>query len=550
MRARPADIAWSAETDVLVIGLGGAGVCAALEALANGATVTAVERFSGGGATALSGGVVYAGGGTRHQVLAGHHDSPEEMYKYLELETQGVVSGETLMRYCRESVASLAWLEGHGVRIGGPLFDGKTAYPPDGFYLYWSGNERSAFASQRAIPAPRGHRTVGNGNTGHALFGPLRRSAERLGLNVIDHARVTRLMLDPGGAIIGAEFAQLERGSRAYRLHERYIKRVNRGIFLFPRVARRIESKIRKIEETCAKPRWIRARRAVVLAAGGFAYNREMVAFHAPKYGELNPFGTLGCDGSGIRLGQSAGGAVSRLDSVLATRVLSGEPLLSGVLVDRHGNRICNEDAYAGTLGRLIAESPGGKAWLIIDGTRYRRALRAQLPSKLSARAVMHQFPMLMKLLTAKNGRSLESLSRECGLRYETLVSTIEQYNAACRSGVDPLGKQSKFLQPIACGRFYAVDVSLNARFARAHIITMGGLVVDEETGNVRRGDGSSIERLYAAGRTSVGISSNYYVSGTSIGDCIFSGRRAGLHAAREIAGREIDVPIQSAQSA
>ncbi len=39
-------------------------------------------------------------------------------------------------------------------------------------------------------------------------------------------------------------------------------------------------------------------------------------------------------------------------------------------------------------------------------------------------------------------------------------------------------------------------------------------------------------DRLYAAGRTAVGICSNSYVSGLSLADCVFSGRRAGRHAA------------------
>jgi 3-oxo-5alpha-steroid 4-dehydrogenase len=55
----------------------------------------------------------------------------------------------------------------------------------------------------------------------------------------------------------------------------------------------------------------------------------------------------------------------------------------------------------------------------------------------------------------------------------------------------------------------------------------MGGLTVNEETGVVRREDGTEIEGLYAAGRNAVGLCSNYYVSGLSLADCVFSGWRA-----------------------
>ena len=50
---------WDLEADVVVIGFGAAGSVAALEAAAAGADVLVIDRFGGGGATALSGGIVY-----------------------------------------------------------------------------------------------------------------------------------------------------------------------------------------------------------------------------------------------------------------------------------------------------------------------------------------------------------------------------------------------------------------------------------------------------------------------------------------------------------
>jgi 3-oxo-5alpha-steroid 4-dehydrogenase len=54
--------------------------------------------------------------------------------------------------------------------------------------------------------------------------------------------------------------------------------------------------------------------------------------------------------------------------------------------------------------------------------------------------------------------------------------------------------------------------------------------MVNEETGEVLNQNHEEIKGLYAAGRTAVGICSNIYVSGLSIADCIFSGRRIGRH--------------------
>ena len=66
---------WEAEVDVLVIGVGAAGVCAAIEAATAGASVLCLERAGGaGGTTAVSDGMIYLGGGTALQRACGFED--------------------------------------------------------------------------------------------------------------------------------------------------------------------------------------------------------------------------------------------------------------------------------------------------------------------------------------------------------------------------------------------------------------------------------------------------------------------------------------------
>jgi 3-oxo-5alpha-steroid 4-dehydrogenase len=70
---------WDDEADVVVVGLGAAGACAAIEARGAGAEVVVLERASGGGGTsALSTGQIYLGGGTPIQKQCGFEDSPDE----------------------------------------------------------------------------------------------------------------------------------------------------------------------------------------------------------------------------------------------------------------------------------------------------------------------------------------------------------------------------------------------------------------------------------------------------------------------------------------
>src|SRR5689334_17643645 len=85
---------WDVSVATVVVGFGAAGACAALEAVAGG-PVLVLDRFLGGGATKLSGGVVYAGGGTAAQREAGVSDDPEAMFNYLRAEVEDAVSEPT-----------------------------------------------------------------------------------------------------------------------------------------------------------------------------------------------------------------------------------------------------------------------------------------------------------------------------------------------------------------------------------------------------------------------------------------------------------------------
>src|SRR5207248_635624 len=103
--------------------------------------------------------------------------------------------------------------------------------------------------------------------------------------------------------------------------------------------------------------RLIRARRGVVLSTGSFAFNRDMVRTYAPEYDGAIPLGTAGCDGSGIRLGQSVGGTTGEMNTVSAWRWTS-PPLafVEGIIVDKTGRRFVEEDAYSARIGLRIEQ--------------------------------------------------------------------------------------------------------------------------------------------------------------------------------------------------
>src|SRR5918997_2274662 len=90
--------------DVVVVGFGIAGACAALEAANAGASVLMLERAAvHGGTSSMSGGHFYLGGGTAVQQATGHEDSAEEMYKYL-LAVSKDPEPDKIRAYCDGSV--------------------------------------------------------------------------------------------------------------------------------------------------------------------------------------------------------------------------------------------------------------------------------------------------------------------------------------------------------------------------------------------------------------------------------------------------------------
>ncbi|GAA1218671.1 FAD-binding protein [Prauserella alba] len=514
---------WDAEADVVIVGFGGAGACAAVDACDRGADVLVLDRFQGGGATAISGGVVYAGGGTPHQRAAGFADTTDAMLDYLRLETDGVVSDETLARFCAQSPENLRWLERHGVPFEGSMAPRKTSYPTNEHYLYYSGSELSPPFSDAAMPAPRGHRAKGAGVSGKPLFGALRRAVARRPIAVRTQTKARRLVTD-GDRVTGVEVSEI-RGPVPRGLH-RVLSSAGRKLNIYYRpLGRMLDGPIANLERRYGAVRRYRARRGVVLAAGGFVFNRPLVAEHAPGYRRGSSLGTIGDDGSGIALGQAVGGRTDRMHRVSAWRFFNPPlAMVDGVLVNNRGERICNEAYYGARIGDRVARQPGSEAYLIIDARIREEALRQAPSQTLWFQRLQAEYVLRIGHVS---GGDLPTLARRRGIDPDGLSHAIEEYNAGAATGHDRMGKDPAHVRALSTGPFYAIDCSIRTQPGfPIPMITLGGLTVDETTGAVTRGDGTPVPGLYAAGRNAVGVCSESYVSGLSIADCVFSGRR------------------------
>jgi 3-oxo-5alpha-steroid 4-dehydrogenase len=180
-----------------------------------------------------------------------------------------------------------------------------------------------------------------------------------------------------------------------------------------------------------------------------------------------------------------------------------------------------------------MCEHHEGKAWLVIDSTIRRDAVKEARSGKLWG---FQSVPALVLTFAgAKHAGSIEDLARRIGADPQTLTRSWQSYNDAARSGDDPLGKSRDLLQPLDTAPFYALDISVDKRVFPCAALTLGGLLVDETDGRVITANGGTVSGLYAAGRAAVGIASNNYVSGLALADCIWSGRRAGRCAATTI---------------
>jgi 3-oxo-5alpha-steroid 4-dehydrogenase len=278
----------------------------------------------------------------------------------------------------------------------------------------------------------------------------------------------------------------------------------------------------------------MRSRRGLILCAGGFVFNREMVAEHLPEFVPGLPLGTAGDDGLGIRLGQSVGGKLEQMHRASAWRFLyPPNAFAQGVLVNDKGERFANEFWYGAKIGEAMVEENHGVATLIIDGKLKKLAHEQSKPGELQwfqrAAALMNLY------LNCKKAEDLDALAKMLEVPRETLQKTLDENNAVAQ-GIrrDRFEKAPDSVHPLSTGPYYAIDCSLGSKRHLCAVMTLGGLAVDEKTGQVLSENGGVVPGLYAAGRNAVGICSRQYVSGLSIADCVYSGRRAGKSASKQ----------------
>ncbi|MGW4772356.1 FAD-dependent oxidoreductase [Nocardia sp. NPDC004278] len=471
------------ETDVLIVGYGCAGACAAYEAATAGAEVLVVDRAGGpGGASAMSGGEIYLGGGTPIQRACGFDDSPERMAAFLVAALGPGADQQKIAHYSEHSVEHFHWLVDRGVPFKPSLWDAPAWVPPTDDGLMWLGENSWPF-TELATPAPRGHRPTTNDFGGKLLLDCLVHAAESVGATAQYDTYVTNLILDADGAVVGV-------------------------------VARRYGRELT-----------IRARRGCVLSTGGFVDNDDMLAAHAPRLLGHTKVSAGTDDGSGIRIAQAAGAAVRHMSAGQVGASLIPGFAARGIIVNNRGQRFVNEDTYPGRIGQAALFRQDMNVWVVLDEQGY---------EEVPARERWGVRPTHV-------AESVDELDELVALPPGALAASITRYNAFAARGTDPdFHKAQRWLRPLT-PPLAAIDIragvrppseSGDRRGTGASVFTLGGLHTTLD-GQVLDLDGSPIPNLFAAGRASSGLHGEGYISGTSLGDGTFFGRKAGAAAAR-----------------
>lgn len=527
----PDRVTWTDTYDVLVVGLGAAGVSAAIEARDRGCRVAFVDRFEGGGTTARSGSVMYAGGGTALQKRLGVQDDPENMFHYLRHEVQDAVSETTLRKFCQDSPSNYDWVIRNGTRYSGTLFNAKTSYPVHGHSLYYSGNELVYNSDSK--PAPRGHLADGIKRFtafGPAFVGPLIKTALKKGVEPIRQTRVTRLLTNTSGDVVGVEAQQIVGGKLARWRHKALSTLAAYAQIYFAPAAKGLRKKLFQLEKHSVKTMNLQAKGGVILSTGGFILNKEMTETYLPEFQRALKLGTTGDSGAGIALGVSVGGVAERMGTASAWRFINPPAdYPKGMLVNKQGQRYVNEALYGAVIGTKMMLENRGEAILILDKPLYDASM-----ASLNLKNM--RFVSWLQAKTAakgvKSADSLAELAARVKVDPQQLQRTLDDYNAAARGEeADAFGKRAADMKPITQPPFYAVNMSAGKGDITS-VISLGGLVVSELSGAVLKEDGQPVKGLFAAGRTAIGVASNAYISGLSIADGVFSGRRAGEYAA------------------
>ena len=470
---KSSDVKFDKKTEVLIVGAGGAGMAAAVQASTDGAKVLVLEKAGlAGGTTNYSGGVMQAAGTSVQKKFTSYkNDTPENHYKLWTASGEGYIDEELVKDLAYGAPDHIEWLTGLGIKWTHVYGHCHVPYIDDSFY------------------ADRIHVYEGGGGEGGGtiLIQTLLSAAESNGVIMEYDSEATELILNEKDEVVG--LIAIQDG-----------------------------------KETA-----IKATKGVILAAGSIDNNMEMAKQLSPQqYWDLSSQICLCAatdTGDGIKMANAAGAAIGGFGGTIDFCGKTGAatdnrfPMFPYFIVNTKGLRFVCEDATYAYHFRAIFQQVTqlqGPTYMIFGASSlkspYTRWTAETLEKDLADGAVI-------------SGNTIEELAGKIGVNPKTLARTLKTWNENSKDGEDPEYGRNTGIEPLS-GPFYAYkNVSFN-------LGAIGGVLINKES-QALKPNGEIVPRLYASGLNAGGWIGPYYPgSGTAIMGLMHWGRKAGAHAA------------------
>ncbi len=262
--------------------------------------------------------------------------------------------------------------------------------------------------------------------------------------------------------------------------------------------------------------------KAVILATGGFGANLDMVVQYKPDLAGFMTTNAAGIQGQGILMATEIGAATVDMEQIqihptvqadtasLITEGLRGD---GAILVNANGERFIDEVGTRDVVSAAEIAQPDSFSWLVVD------------QKMVDASSVIQGY---IKRGLMLQGDSYEALAKELGIPADAFAATMEKWNGYVAEKNDPDFGRTSFANPLDTAPFYAVKVTAGIHH------TMGGLKIDSQT-HVLNTEGQIIPGLFAAGEVTGGVHGGNRLGGNAVADFVVFGRIAGQQAADSI---------------
>ncbi len=476
------------ETQIVIIGVGGAGLAAAVAATEKGADVILLEkRRALGGNSAMAEGLFAAGSSVQKRMKIDVR--ADELFKIAMNYAHWQLDARLLRAYINKSADTIQWLEDKGLKFG------IYPYYPNQFPFVWH--------------CLKSGDTVKRG--GFEIIKALVKDCEGLGVLLFRETGAKKLMTDRKGHVTGV--VAVTRG-KELRITARSVIIATGGYGGNKELLRKYYP----------------------------YYNENMVLKGVPNKGDGLLMATeIGAATEGLGILHLAGNSPR---GAFDLHVVAEEP--NTLWVNKKGERFVDEaisfQHFEST--NALVRQPDGVGYTLLDERIKQNMIEKGVIKGLGLKALpgtkLTDLGKELELAAEKDkdwikiAKSWDEIAQWMGAQPEVLKATIDEYNAYCEQGYDEIfAKDRRYLDALRTPPYYAL------KYHARYLGTIGGIKINHHMEVLDQED-NPIPGLYAAGIDTGGWESDTYcvrLAGTTFGFAINSGRIAGENAAKYVEG-------------